>query len=226
MGSICLVEAEGAGAECVADSSLAEACESSLPPSVSHQGVAFAGVATTLAGMLFYRYQPPSDMRVAALLLVMACSAIYYALEIVWLKTHWNPSTGLDLRSPFNHSLSRTCTKYFGLLGTLGSVSILYWLFPIYRGNANGDFYSVCWYIVPVWLILAPPYFYFLDGAAVKKEDGFWQAGALLCRALSLGRCEGSANVDLKALWQHALGWIIKAFFLPMMFGAMCKYVS
>ena len=59
-------------------------------------------------------------------------------------------------------------------------------------------------------MIGAVPYFAIVDRLMREPEDGYWQAGCLF-----LGRW---AEVDRSVLRQYALGWLVKAFFLPLMF--------
>jgi protein-S-isoprenylcysteine O-methyltransferase Ste14 len=48
--------------------------------------------------------------------------------------------------------------------------------------------------------------------------DGLWQLGQLL-----LGRWRG---LDLKLIGQHLLGWLVKGFFLPLMFTYLCDNLN
>ena len=61
------------------------------------------------------------------------------------------------------------------------------------------------------WLgLLAVPYIIFVDGYMKQPEDGYYWLG----RCLLLEGCRGQERV----IGQHLLGWVVKGFFLPLMF--------
>lgn len=63
----------------------------------------------------------------------------------------------------------------------------------------------------PRWvLLLAPVYVVAIDRYMKQPRDAYWQLGALL-----LGRRDGVSGPEIA---QHLLGWLIKAFFLALMF--------
>ena len=71
---------------------------------------------------------------------------------------------------------------------------------------------------LPPILILTIPYFIFVDRRMRDPKDGYFWAGQVL-----LGRFDG---VGGKVLRQHALGWTVKALFLPLMFAMLTKGVT
>ena len=64
-------------------------------------------------------------------------------------------------------------------------------------------------------LVLAIPYLYLVDRRMEQPEDNLWQLGKVI-----VFQWEG---VDGRAVGQQLLGWLIKGFFLPLMFGYMCS---
>ena len=72
--------------------------------------------------------------------------------------------------------------------------------------------------VLPPWLVLALPYFYLLDRRMPKPRDGYWHMGRLVTLQWQA--------VDRRILGQHLLGWLIKGFFLPLMFTYMCNDLS
>ncbi len=135
-------------------------------------------------------------------------------------------------------SFARTLTKYLGLLGTLGGISALYWAFPIYRGNTYSDFFAVTPVVLLVWLAVAPFYLFYVDGISKSPHEGFWHMGRLIILRFSSSssqlssspiiptspsQASGDCTTTVVEIRQHVLGWLIKAFFLPMMFSSMCN---
>jgi len=136
-----------------------------------------------------------------------------FLVDLGWQRVHLRPSTGLN----FGHddpSRSRTLVKYVGLLGSLGFVALLYWLFPEYHGAFYDRYYEMLWAVVPPVLVLGLPYLFLIDRHMSEPRDGIWHMGKLVTLHWSA--------VDRRMLGQHLLGWLIKGFFLPLMFVAMC----
>ncbi|MFV8784390.1 isoprenylcysteine carboxylmethyltransferase family protein [Microbulbifer sp. SA54] len=155
------------------------------------------------------------DFAVRTTSLVIACAALalpIIVLEWLFLKPYRNPSAGLDFRRR-NRSLRRTAIKLMGFYLSVGSVGFVYWLFPEYHGSFYDNYFAVVRAVLPWWLLLAIPYFYLVDGAMQQPRDAYWQLGSLL-----LGN---RAHVSGRAIGQLYLGWLVKLFFLPLMFVYM-----
>jgi len=129
-------------------------------------------------------------------------------------------------------SWGRVLTKFLGLLVSFGFAASLYFLFPEYQGGvfrtmtpATPGFYDDYWTllhkVVPWWIALAIPYFYFIDSRQVDPHDGYYQAGLV-------ARFEFK-KVQWKLLFQHTLGWLVKIFFMALMFtyftGDLRKFI-
>lgn len=69
--------------------------------------------------------------------------------------------------------------------------------------------------VLPPMIALAIPYFYLIDRRLHKPRDGYWHLGKLVTFQWGV--------IDRAVLGQHLLGWIIKGFFLPLMFTYMCN---
>ncbi len=186
------------------------------PASATHPWVAFAGLRAFLLAVTGLRwFKPFGDAIVLSALSVIAATALAALLtEVVWQKSYRRSSSGLNLaqRQP---SLARSAVKYLGLLASLGFVGFLYWLFPEYHGSFYNRYYFLLLLVVPPWLLLALPYFYWVDSHMTSPHDGYWHLGKLAMLQWSV--------VDRRILWQHLLGWLIKGFFYPLMFTYMCN---
>jgi isoprenylcysteine carboxyl methyltransferase (ICMT) family protein YpbQ len=105
-------------------------------------------------------------------------------------------------------SLTRVALRLYGLAATLALVALAYWLFPEY----HGDFYLPYWQLLRLLapcLVLVPPYLVWADRRTREEHDELLEFGLLLS-----GR---QRNLDGALLRRHALGWTVKAFFLPLM---------
>jgi protein-S-isoprenylcysteine O-methyltransferase Ste14 len=195
-----------------------------LPASCTSMWINFVGVAGFFVGIWFLRQYPylPDFYK---LLIAMASYAVPIAvLELIFLKTHRRPSTGYDFAHKNPVNWGRVGIKLSGFYLTLTLVGCGYSLFPEYQGGPfgfafipekfSGGFYAAFWdflqKVIPYMAIAAVPYFIYMDRYTRKHEDGYWQAGQLLL--LRWDRINGPR------LTQHMLGWLVKAFFLPLMY--------
>ena len=140
-----------------------------------------------------------------------------YALSIIilefrFLKTYNNSSTGLDFSIANNSfNLKRSAVKLLGLYGTLLLIGFIYWLLPEYDKPFYYHFFSLVETILPIVLILAIPYFLIIDSFMTNPHDGYWQIGNICLLNFE--------EIELPLILQHCLGWLVKLFFLPMMYG-------
>jgi len=186
------------------------------PQSATHGFVAAVGLAAfLLAVAIIHADRPFGDNVVNSALFIMGVTAgAVFLVDLIWQKVHLRASTGMDF-SHHDPSWSRSLTKFAGLLASMGFVAFLYWLFPEYHGTYYDHFYAMLRAVLPPWLVLALPYFYFIDSRMPKPRDGYWHIGKLLTFQWD--------EVDRRVLSQHLLGWLIKGFFLPLMFTFMCN---
>lgn len=184
------------------------------PASASRFGFnLFAGVL----GLLFLAWRQhgapgqPWDNGLQAGILVAALIALH---EHFVLRTHRNPSSGLDFDRAPQRSLARVLVKLFGLALTLGLIAGAYALFPEYHGS----FYEPFWKVLKTYglglLALAPLYFWWLDGYLREPQDGYWQLGRLPGRWLRGDAPDAAAR---RLIGHHLAGWAVKAFFVPLM---------
>ena len=186
------------------------------PASATHGAVATVGLIAFLLALVILRtLQPFADNVVrSALFIITVTAGSIFAVDLLWQKVHRRASTGVDFAYD-DPSWQRSLTKLTGLIGSFGFVALMYWLFPEYHGAFYERYYAMLLDVVPLWLLLAVPYFYLIDRHMPSPCDGYWQLGRLL--TLQQG------ELDRRMLGQHLLGWIIKGFFLPLMFTYMCN---
>jgi protein-S-isoprenylcysteine O-methyltransferase Ste14 len=188
-----------------------------LPPSATHAAVAWAGVATMLAAVAVLNFWPPFDQIAYLALVVMGCTALGIFLpDLLWQKVQRRVLAA----TPGRGDWPRVGTKCVGLAGSIGFIALLYWLFPEYNQGQEfyGNYYAALKVLLPGWAVLAAPYLYWVDRRMAQPLDGLWQMGRLLlCRWRGL---------DARLIGQHLLGWLVKGFFLPLMFTYFCDNLT
>ncbi|HEX7965642.1 MAG TPA: isoprenylcysteine carboxyl methyltransferase [Gammaproteobacteria bacterium] len=178
-----------------------------LPKSAVHGAVPLLGLAAFAAGVLVVRALAPwGEVALAGLLLVGVVGAALVGAEFLGPRS----DNGLDA-ARHAPSLERTAVKLLGFLGTLAFLALGYLLFPVYSDPLYGPFFAMLPWLVPAWLVAAVPYFYLVDRRMREPHDGYWQMGQLLRLRWR--------EVDRAIFAQHVLGWLVKGFFLPLMFG-------
>lgn len=185
------------------------------PDSATHQIVAWSGAAGLLLGVTAMNFWAPSSQIAYIGLIVLACAAVGVFLpDLLWQRVQRRT---LAAPAPTG-DWSRSLTKLAGLAASAAFVALLYWLFPEYYRDHSG-FYTNYWMAlqvaVPVWLVLALPYIYWVDRRMAAPRDALWQLGRLVT-----GRWH---DVQPRVVGQHLLGWLVKAFFLPLMFTYFCS---
>ena len=144
-------------------------------------------------------------------LIVMGVSALGIFLpDLLWQKVQRRA-----LVSPGAGNWPRSLIKFVGLLASLGCLALLYWLFPEYRLLG---FYAHYWaalrVLLPLWAVLALPYLYWVDRRLPEPHDALWQLGRVMTLQWQ--------DVRAAQIGQHLLGWLVKGFYLPLMFTYFC----
>lgn len=183
------------------------------PPSATYQPFNLLGLLVSLSVLLIINITGSGLTQLQAGLLCLAAYAVPIALcEAFYLKTFQRNSAGLQFRIQPKQTfcLSRCLIKLCGFYATLLVIAFVYWLFPEYHGDFYKHYYTLLRNCLPAVCILAIPYIFLIDRHMLEPRDGYWQMGQIV-----LGRWK---NRDRPALLQFWLGWIVKAFFLPLMF--------
>jgi hypothetical protein len=182
------------------------------PTSATHAAVAWSGVTCLLLAVTVLNFWPPVHQIARLGLIVMAATAVgVFVPDLLWRRVQRR-----TLVAPGPSSWSRTTTKLAGLAGSVGFVALLYWLFPEY--GAHG-FYLNYWdalrIVLPVWAVVALPYIYWIDRRLPEPRDSLWQMGRLVTLQWQ--------DVSLRVVGQHLLGWLVKGYYLPLMFTYFCS---
>lgn len=178
------------------------------PESSTSVVINLTGLLCFLLSLYFISYfysDWPSNLKLVVVLFSLAFPIIL--LEYIYRR----PKLLSTARSPQKKSTinkRRIAIKVFALYIIWTFIAFIYWLFPEYRG----EFYQAYWYLLlpalPVLIILAIPYFWFVDQRMNYPEDGYYHFGIFLL---------GKEKFNKPVIIQLFLGWLVKLFFLPLM---------
>ncbi|MGO9835338.1 MAG: isoprenylcysteine carboxylmethyltransferase family protein [Polyangiaceae bacterium] len=179
-----------------------------LPASVTHFGLNCLATCVALGALFGLRLRDfglENDM----LVLMAAAAAPVIVLDLLVLRVHRRSSTGLDWEKEFSADAGRVATKILGLALTLAPIAIAYWAFAEYHGTFYDPFYGLLRRFWASLVIAAVAYTWGLDGLMVNPRDAYWQLGRV-----ALGHSSDARAADIANLYR---GWLVKAFFLPLM---------
>jgi protein-S-isoprenylcysteine O-methyltransferase Ste14 len=181
-----------------------------IPRSATGFALSFIAMLAGLIAAGLAQHLWPNDPENALLCGGGAIAAVIALVDLVFLKSSGRASSGLAAHALRPVNLAEAGLRFLGLLLTLATIGLVYWLFPEYHGT----FYQPYWHLLQVlalpMLCLAPLYFLWTGTRLMKERDPYLQLGRLL-----LGR--GWDRLDREALRAHWLAWTVKAFFLPLM---------
>jgi protein-S-isoprenylcysteine O-methyltransferase Ste14 len=169
--------------------------------------------AILLVGVLLWLTSSGYDAMTVLITCLVAMAVPIGIVDVVWNKVHRRPSAGLggEGKEPLAVRLPRVAVKLLGLWLTLALIGLAYWAFPEYGGDFYTPFFDLMRLIAPVFALASIPYFVFVDRRMSDPFDGYWLTGRLL------SGCLPDTPEDMTKLKHYALGWLIKAFFLPLM---------
>jgi hypothetical protein len=179
-----------------------------LPKSAAHFGLNLIPLGVVL-GTLYWLRSHHRAQQDELLILFAAVAIPVIAIDVFIFKVHTRESTGLDWDRPFEIHFGRVATKLIGLYFTVGLIALAYWLFPEYHGSFYDPFYSLLRRMAPTLVGASIVYVGLVDGLMKEPHDAYWQLGRFL-----LGKRQ-DANRD--AIANLFRGWLVKAFFLPLM---------
>ena len=186
------------------------------PRSATPMLTGLVGVAAAVAAALLLRdwLQP---VWLKSLAVLGATAAAMLAVELGIHRTHLNPTTGLALQPLRPFDAVRVACKLVAFWITIGCIGFAYWLLPEYARDLYAPFKQAALHCLPALLILSPFYIGWVDRRQRDPVDAYAQLSALLA---------GHRPADWSLLRAHALGWLVKAFFLPLMFGFATSNLS
>jgi len=179
------------------------------PPSATNFGLNSIAVLIVVGtiGLLRARSKPFGD---EVLVLCGAVAIPIIAMDVVFLKVHRRPSTGLDWDQIFAPDFGRVLTKLLGLFLVLAPFALFYWMTPEYNGSFYDPLYRFLRRFALTFAIGAPLYIFMIDGQMRQPKDAYWQLGRV-----ALGRWRDASKTDIANLYRT---WLVKAYFVPIMF--------
>jgi hypothetical protein len=182
----------------------------SLPASCTSYRVNVVGFVGFMVVSFILREFSGLSTTTLVLLSLPALALPLIIIELSQRRIYTRQSSGLDFGTPQAVNWARVAVKLYGFMMTFAIIAALYWLLPEYHRGFYAPFWRLLEVTLPVFLLASIPYFIIIDRYMPEPYDGYWHAGMLL-----LGRLQ---QVDRKLLLQYALGWLVKAFFIPLMY--------
>lgn len=160
-------------------------------------------------GLLTKKIEPSIELTISFVAIGIVLMAVY---DISVHKVHHHKETGLNFNKPqHNYNLRRILTKIWGQYVTFGLIYTFYNFFAEYKLDFYQPFFDMIHLIWPYLFIVTPFYITYIDQNMKKPHDALYHVGQLCCLNLHI------LHHNKNKLKQYALGWIVKAFFLPLM---------
>lgn len=179
-----------------------------LPKSATSFRINLIGLVSLLGGMYaVHTMGPVSGEPASALTHRMLILLATWSIPIVVLEAIFLRRLGPLRRERI--SLNRALQRAIGLYVTLFVCGALYWILPEYHGDFYGPYWRLLETLAPWVLLGCVPYFLVTEGFCTPTDnDAYLAIGGVFF---------GETRPDSAQLTQHALGWLVKFFFLPLM---------
>jgi len=156
-----------------------------------------------------------------AMAILISISAVILIDMIVFRRHASGHTVARPDRGPAIH-LGRIATKLLGFYVVIALAWLAYASIQEY-GDFYGRYFDVVDVLLPFILIVALPYFALTDRTMAEPEDGYYHFGRLLL-GLGLGRRRFPYAVPY--IYDLGMGWVVKLFFLPLMFSYLAFEVE
>ena len=183
-----------------------------IPKSVTRGWICFTGLICYMISLYFIRIFNINNS-LGAIVAGLAFVIPIILLEYLVLKTYNKASTGLNFKVKNKLSVERVLIKLIGLYATLGLVVLLYWLFPEYHSGGYDNYFVLAKYLLLIIVFVSIPYFSILDMYLVEPKEEYWKVGMIV-----MGKWK---EINFEGLKNFFLGWLVKAFFLPLMYNGL-----
>lgn len=188
-----------------------------LPASETHFGLNFLAVLLSVLVLVCIAIYRPEWDNFFRCLVVMASSILLSMFVDIWgRKTHLHPAAALN--SWHDKSYRRVAIKTFGIYAMFTLSGLMYHLFPVYASSFYHPYWQFLSLTMPWIILLTPLYVAYMDRRMDDPIDGHYHMG-LAC-LMRIRACDGK---EIKLLCR---AWLIKAFFLPLMFVYLLQNVT
>lgn len=177
------------------------------PKSASGALTGVAGILAAVAAAYLVRgWQQPAHVRSLAVLLLAAAGMVAVDLLVYRVQR----DAGRGMRAPARSADPlRVARKLVGFWLTIGIVAALYALIPEYGNSFYAPFKAAALLVLPGLVVVSPFYIAYVDRRQDDPVDAYAQLAMLL---------GGTRPADWEPLATHARSWLVKAFFVPLMF--------
>ncbi|MEJ0011696.1 MAG: isoprenylcysteine carboxylmethyltransferase family protein [Bauldia sp.] len=179
------------------------------PVSATRMATALTGFAASAIAIVALK-RPGLPLHEKTLLVVFITAAAMILVDLALFRTSANPSAGMALRPANAWNVERIVSKLIGFWATLGAVAAAYLVFPEYHGNFYAEASAAVRLMLPWLALISPVYVAYVDRRQMEPDDIYAELGRFLTLRGPL------PQRDL--LGQHVRGWLVKGFFLPLMF--------
>jgi len=146
------------------------------------------------------------------------------------LKVHRQPSTGLlPVPAALDKSArGRVWRKWLGLMLTYAVLALIYWMLPIYRNAFYKPFFVAIHDLLPALVVFSWFYIRWIDRrqtASEQQADPCHLLGQWALSATSRYKNWRFERMMSPPQWlaDYSRAWLVKAFFIPLMFGFCVK---
>ncbi|HNB25664.1 MAG TPA: isoprenylcysteine carboxylmethyltransferase family protein [Alphaproteobacteria bacterium] len=179
------------------------------PKSASGVLTGIAGVVAALSSAFLLRDWPQAD-HIKTLAVLFATTAVMIGVDLLVYRVQRNPGREMTRHPKRGLDLVRVAQKFLGFWLTIGTIAALYALIPEYKNAFYTPFKDAALLLLPAALVVSPFYITYVDRRQDKPVDAYAQLAMLL---------GGNRPADWAPLRTHARGWLVKAFFIPLMFA-------
>lgn len=179
------------------------------PPSASSFLINLIGGLSFIASIkLIHFFYPEIDAFQLSIFSVLAAIIPTLLCELLFLKVHLRPSTGLIPKTKPDRN--RLSIKLLGYYGSIAVVTGLYLLIPEYDKDLYDTAFLYLLLLLLIYITIGWLYFSEVDPRMEDPYDGFWHAGNLFA-----GRWD---KVDKEILKSHVKSFLLRMYFIPLMF--------
>ncbi|MDR0533589.1 MAG: hypothetical protein LBH01_06510 [Verrucomicrobiales bacterium] len=180
----------------------------------SNRWVSLAGILGFIVAWVVCDFCRIHDSAWLVILFLGCVAGLMLLIGVCKYRNQYSSSNGLiSAKSPYNRS--RVSLKILGIVSTIVIIAFFYWLFPEYSKAIYYPVWHAFYYASVPLILLGVAYVIWVDCHMIEPEDAYYHTGLLV-----LGRWE---NLNWSLLKSHALGWLMKGFFLPFMLSS-CAY--
>ncbi|RQS03422.1 hypothetical protein DIE07_32110 [Burkholderia sp. Bp9002] len=167
------------------------------------------GIAAGLFALWITRDQPALDGAMRAVIASLAIIGTIALHELLVSRVYLRPSAGLSRQAVRPLGIARVAVRLGALASVYAGIGMLYWLLPEYHGAFYQPFWSLLRALAPYVIAAAPFYFAWMDRHQRETDDAYLLWGRFLFR--------GERPASWQPVREMLAGWMVKAFFLPLM---------